>query len=234
MKILLVCCLIGLGYGNNTIADKNNAALYKLVKTVNEHNGKISEWTLHTRDHVSREKVDKTAKELRKYFSHWTWAISKVKEREVLSASISEQGITQNIQLVSDNTGEPVSFLIYTVKGVGDKDMNEFVDSIFMKNLSLIFNNTPPIFSCIKGVFDGTLEEVLPNQIASLLSEWNAKELESIKEHNFYSISAFSDEFEDTVPLENQQMNLQIGLRTNGLGTETTFVIGTPIITIEY
>ena len=31
-----------------------------------------------------------------------------------------------------------------------------------------------------------------------------------------------------------KNMNLQIGIRSEGLGAKTTIVVGTPIITIEY
>jgi pantothenate kinase-related protein Tda10 len=104
----------------------------------------------------------------------------------------------------------------------------------FQHTYSQIFNNSPQIFSCVTGNFDGTMKEVLSNEIFSFFSALNAKEVEAVSEDDFYSLSAYSERLKEKISLPTQQMNLQIGLRKNGLGAGTNFVIGTPIITTEY
>lgn len=67
-----------------------------------------------------------------------------------------------------------------------------------------------------------------------MMTALNAKETEALKEDDLYSISAYSKQFSQSLPLKEKRMNLQIGLREEQLDANTSFVIGTPIITVEY
>jgi hypothetical protein len=78
------------------------------------------------------------------------------------------------------------------------------------------------------------MNTTLPLTVNHLLTVFQAKEIESLAEKNFISTSANSALFMNTIKSRDKDINLQIGLRTNGLGSKTTLVIGTPIITIEY
>jgi len=48
------------------------------------------------------------------------------------------------------------------------------------------------------------------------------------------SVSANSPMFTGSIENQRDNMNLQIGIRSERLGGKTTIVVGTPIITIEY
>ena len=48
------------------------------------------------------------------------------------------------------------------------------------------------------------------------------------------SVSAYSPLFSDSIENKKDNMNLQIGIRSEGMGGKTAIVVGTPIITIEY
>ncbi|MFK4998774.1 YwmB family TATA-box binding protein [Bacillus sp. N9] len=55
-----------------------------------------------------------------------------------------------------------------------------------------------------------------------------------MKESDFYSISAKSLRLNQPIAFTENGLNMQIGLRKTGSGSRTSFVIGTPILTIEY
>jgi hypothetical protein len=75
------------------------------------------------------------------------------------------------------------------------------------------------------------MDKVVPTIASDLMEIFDAKEIEALKEDNFMSVSANSPMFSDSI---GRDMNLQIGIRSEGLGGKTTIVVGTPIITIEY
>ena len=60
------------------------------------------------------------------------------------------------------------------------------------------------------------------------------KELEKLEETSFISASAYTPLFQESIEGTSGAMNLQVGIREEGLGGKTTLVVGTPIITIEY
>jgi hypothetical protein len=86
----------------------------------------------------------------------------------------------------------------------------------------------------MKGTVGDKMNEALPKTANHLLSVFNATEIEALKEETFMSVSAKSPLFTGSIENQRDNMNLQIGIRSEGLGAKTTIVVGTPIITIEY
>ena len=76
------------------------------------------------------------------------------------------------------------------------------------------------------------MNSVFAIEMERLLNLFKAREVEGVQEKNFSSISAHSTLFTQTIT--NEEINVQVGLRRDGLGSKTSFVIGTPIITFEY
>jgi hypothetical protein len=86
----------------------------------------------------------------------------------------------------------------------------------------------------MKGTVGDKMDTALPKTANHLLSVFKAKEIEALKEETFMSVSANSPMFKGSIDDQRDNMNLQIGIRSEGLGGKTTIVVGTPIITIEY
>jgi hypothetical protein len=82
----------------------------------------------------------------------------------------------------------------------------------------------------MKGEFSDKMYTSLPETMNHLLTIFKAKEKEALKEDQFMSVTAQSPIFATSI----NNRNVQIGVRSGGLGAKTTVVVGTPIITIEY
>lgn len=179
------------------------------------------------------KKLDKLYGSFRRSF-HTGLGPKNTNSNESSYSAVSTKGnIRQTIQIVSNENEQ--SYVLYTVEGSDLKKENlSFIHGGFEENYSKIFSHHPLVFSCIKGKFNGKLKEVLSNQVSSMMTALNAKETEALKEDNLYSISAYSKQFSQSLPLKEKRMNLQIGLREEQLDANTSFVIGTPIITVEY
>ncbi|WP_157796293.1 YwmB family TATA-box binding protein [Bacillus xiapuensis] len=229
---ILFICFIAMIYGNNTTAGSQIDSLLVLTDAVQKENGHIEEWSIHIREHLTAEESEAAAAKLQSYLSGWTF--SKGNEMEWLTAKQEEQKLRQKFQLLSTDAADDTYILQYTVTSADEKQIRTFIKQQLEEIMLEIFHKNPRVFTCLKGSFDGKIEEVLPNQLRALVTGLEAKELEAVTEKGFYSVSAYSKLFNESLPLPSHQMNLQIGLRKKGLGAETNFVIGTPIITVEY
>ncbi|WP_338751972.1 YwmB family TATA-box binding protein [Bacillus sp. FJAT-52991] len=232
-------CLVLIGfiitvYGNSTIAESDSNHLLRLTEDVQKENGHIEEWTVHTRERLNKQEMKKVALKLQEYLSEWTFTADEKDDKEVFSASHSTGKLRQQFQIVSTGQQEGHYFLLYTVISTDEDQIRTFMKREFAKNYSQFFQESTRVFTCIKGSFDGTLKGVLSKQFSGLINGWKAKKLEVVSEENFYSLSAYSEHFNQGLPLPSHQMNVQIGLRKNRSGAKTNFVIGTPIITTEY
>jgi hypothetical protein len=138
------------------------------------------------------------------------------------------------LQIMATHTKQPASaYIVYRVSG---KEWNKEMESFFTKDqfknrLSDIFRGIPTVFSSMKGSISDKIDKAVPTIANEFMGIFKAEEIEALKEDNFMSVSANSPMFTDSIA---QDMNLQIGIRSEGLGTKTTIVVGTPIITIEY
>ena len=78
------------------------------------------------------------------------------------------------------------------------------------------------------------MSKSVSEHVNHLLQAFQAQEIESLQEDSFISTTAYSPLFGETIQTMTDEMNLQLGVRKQGLGAKTTIVVGTPIITVEY
>lgn len=220
------------------LAGEQDTDLQKLVTAFQNENILLTEWSFYAREHLvnlkSAEEVKEYALKLRDRYPDWEWSETNTsQEWEVTAKSPTSKHHQELLQIMATHTKKPVdAYIVYRVSGKKwNKESESFFSSDQYKNrLNDIFHGMPTIFSCIKGEFSDKMYTSLPKTMKQLLSNFNAKEIEALKEENFMSVTAQSPKFADSI----DNRNLQIGVRSEGLGAKTTVVIGTPIITIEY
>lgn len=242
--VALIIGLVASIIGNNITIARSQLDLFTLNAILQkEENIILTEWSLHAREKLENVNGVSDAKniqaELKKQFPDSVWQETKNEQswqtKTVLYVGEKrEETITISTSLT--NNASP-SYLIYEVKGdvINDLVQNGLEMEIEEK-ISVIFREKPTIFSCIKGEFNDKINETLPDYVNNLLDTFQATEMESLKEDDFISSSAYSSLLDGKVNVNSSQkpMNLQLGLRTQGMGGKTTIVVGTPIITIEY
>jgi hypothetical protein len=96
---------------------------------------------------------------------------------------------------------------------------------------STCFTEEAEIFSCLKGTINGTMDKDLTYIVDDFLEMFQASIIEKMFEKGFVSVSAQSQFFNND--LENN-MNIQIALRSSTENNQTILTVGTPIITEEY
>jgi hypothetical protein len=208
----------------------------KLISIFKNEDILLKEWSLYAREHLvslkSEKEVQEYAEKLQQKFPNWQWTVTDTSHKwEITAVSPTSKHHREKLQLMATHTKQTVdAYIIYRVSG--KKDAESFLTTVqFKKRLADIFRGKPTLFSCIKG---DTSDTIGPQTVNNLLSIFNAKEIEALKEETFMSVSAHSPLFAEPIQNKKNNMNLQIGVRQNGLGEKTTIVVGTPIITIEY
>lgn len=165
-------------------------------------------------------------------------------QNESQSQNNSEIAVTKNttaalkeqiIYVAYPHKDQLKTYIIYVIEGENWEPelMNDFAPSIQTK-IGTMFDKSPQIFSCAKGQTGGNIDGVLYNQALKILKDFSADPIESLQEEAFVSVSAYTENWKNSIPEKNKEMNIQIALRNHGLGASTTVVIGTPIITSEY
>ena len=242
MIIGIVVFFIAFSGYRHTMA-KEEQDLLAIVSAVKSENIDINGWSLHAREKLEHASTMEEVKEyvlnLKENFSDWKWTVSSDSETwKATAAKVTSGKFQENIQILSTLTNNtPQTYIIYEIQGKHvNQNIEQFLRDELDSTLSDIFRENATIFSCIQGEFnDKMLTSVtVSNRMNQLMDAFHAKEIESLKEANFISTSAYSPLFAGSIKNNEKDMNLQLGIRSEGLGAKTTLVVGTPIITIEY
>ncbi|WP_180954078.1 YwmB family TATA-box binding protein [Bacillus sp. M6-12] len=226
--------------GNSTIVANNEIDILTMADHLKQDERlKLNKWSVIAREKTqigTEQDFYKNVSEMKELFPAFNWKVQQTAQG--LKASAVHQHVEksqlESIQILYTLTNNhAASYVLYEVKGEKwDKRQAEFISGTFQSRIKDIFQGNPTIFSCISGEMDGTIEKVFSFEMKRFLDLFSGQEVESLKEERFYSVSAHSPMFRQN--LTNENLNLQIALRTEGLSGKTTFVVGTPIIPFEY
>jgi len=227
--------------GSLSIFPEGTGDLAKIGAVLQADDILLTDWSFYAREHVtgmeSEREVQEYARKLQEKFPDWEWSVTNTSQKWEVTAISPTKHHKEMLQIMATHTKQPVhAYIVYSVNGKGWNKADEayFTSDELKNRLSDIFREKPTVFSCMMGVFNDKIVKALPVTVGSLLSSFDAKEIEALKEETFMSVSASSSMFSGFIDQRKNNMNLQIGVRSEGLGAKTTIVVGTPIITIEY
>lgn len=89
--------------------------------------------------------------------------------------------------------------------------------------------------SCITGTYEGNLQDTqLENICRKILNESDAKKVDSLRQENIISVSAFSPMIKDNLSIDGRNVNLSLAIRYNKQENKTYLWVATPIVNTEY
>jgi len=232
LTLSIIFCLVA----NHIGAAENQSKLSTIAESMENENIEISKWSLYSKKFVENKSIQEL-KLMTKQYRQYTWTFKQ--EDDVFKAigvyENKERDITEKLQFLATLTNDQEkSYILYEVIGTGTKSNWNDIDTFFEQRSFDIFHENPTTYACIEGVLGDKMEGVLNQKMVQLLTEFNAKPIEELTEQDFLSVSAKTSLWEDYIPTKEDKMNIQIALRSDGMGDKTTVVIGTPIITSEY
>ncbi|EME73491.1 YwmB family TATA-box binding protein [Bacillus sonorensis] len=222
-----------------TLDAAGNTPMQQLAEGLTRHDVELEEWTLHTKKQFSLSESEffEKMKHLKSQYRQYEWAFSR-KDGTVKATGIyadQKNQISKKIHLVATLTKQrPVSYLLYEQKGAGPRENWNHTYKQFERDAFDIMREKTAVFTCLKGHLNGKMDVVLQKKANDLVKEFHARSVENVMEPNFVSVSAFTNEWKESIKTEKHQMNLQVSLRNAGMGEKLTVTVGTPIVTTEY
>ncbi|MFB5283560.1 YwmB family TATA-box binding protein [Peribacillus sp. Hz7] len=240
LTYILFSSLLVMVWGNSTTVAKDQLDIVTIAEHLEkEENVSIEEWSVFAREVnneiATKEEFERKVHTLKQKYPDFQWSFFDEGDAWKAEATFSHGShLTESIRMVTTKEhANIVTYIIYEVKGYKwDKGYPHFLITTLEHRMNGIFMDTPSVFACMEGYISDNMNSALPAQMEKLLQRFNASEIEGVEDENFVSTSAHSTLF--TQSLKNTKINMQLGLRTDGLGARTSFVIGTPIITFEY
>lgn len=219
----------------------NHSDLNKMIQEVQKNDGIVKEWSILAREeleNISINDLDQTVKRWRKQFPQFKWEEKTTNDRfEIIGKVQSEdKQYVEKLQIVADlNKDTLQGFILYELNGTKwNPEIEQAINEITIHFLPRIFTKSPKFFSCIKGEFGDKIKSAIIQKALDVTEDFNGKVIETLEEEKFVSLTVNSPHFENHLQTDKGPFNLQIGLRNNENTEKTTFVIGTPILTIEY
>ncbi|WP_042350979.1 YwmB family TATA-box binding protein [Bacillus massiliigorillae] len=236
---LLVISLIIVFVGNITIeANSDSMDLDQMSQVLeNKDDVKIEEWSVTAREATTFITTERQflleLRELKTKLPSFTWNVMKSSTKYIAVGMRDESDFHESITLSSTLSSQNESYITYEIKGNTLKgNWKQNVSNLLNSRKKIVFNQNTTFFTCIKGSFNDTIDKVLTSVSKKWMESFHAREVESLQEENFISITAQSSLFKQTDV--SKHYNFQLAMRNDGMGARTTFVIGTPIITFEY
>lgn len=232
MMVLFGLAAVGFIFLNMTSA-KSQSDLFIVADALTEEQINIDKWSLHARESLDTNEREDRLRTLMNKYPQWKWEKYEGHEKwEATGTYTTEMGITEKISILSS---EGHSYLIFEVQGSGwDEKMKDLLTYQVYPKINSVFHEKAIVFSCVYSELDGNMYESVSTDVTKFLQTFQAEEIETLREDNFVSTTAYSPLLSESIKGETEKFNLQLGLRNQGLGEKTTLVVGTPILTIEY
>jgi Protein of unknown function (DUF1779). len=108
--------------------------------------------------------------------------------------------------------------------------LREKIDSVFKRH-----KLKSEVNSCITGTYEGNLSDTqLENICRKILNDSSAKKIDSFRQQNTISVSAFSPMLRDNLRVGGKNVNLGLAIRYNKLENKTYLWVATPVVNAEY
>jgi hypothetical protein len=244
LAIVSFVSLFGMFFSLHVLGQSNELTAtqeaIEIMKVMEENDIAMNSWNFYTRQSDTtvqkQSELNTWLTEKKAMLKGFTWSSIEEDDHGLKVTAMKKGAINEKIIFILYGQKEKMStYSIYEISGTkwNDDIANEVNERIKSRTM-LLFGELPATFTCIKGDAGDKMVKNLDEKANILLNAINAKTVESISEKNFVSYSAYSESFTTSISTNNNAMNVQLAMRSEGLGGKTTVVFGTPIITIEY
>ncbi|WP_349408807.1 YwmB family TATA-box binding protein [Pseudalkalibacillus sp. SCS-8] len=237
--VILLACFSGAEAKQSLWSDKE---LYDITRVMNQSGIEIKEWSLYGKNNFGFVSdfsgyvllVESLQAKLPNF--RWDRVVESSEHWNVSGTFVNSLGFQERVSVFAyPHKNRYNTYIIYEVQGNEWNPADwEAYKPLYRAKVQLLLGNNPTIYTCVKGQKSDKMGIVLQNLAKQLIQSFDAHIIDELNEETFLSLSAYTDEWKHSITTKQQQMNLQIGLRNNGIGGKTTITIGTPIITTEY
>lgn len=243
MTITAILLLVMITSGYAKTIEKTNEVTH-IIDVLKDKGVKPDKWTMYFRGQTGFTSKGlgylKQAEELKRNYPEFDWAVTEDEAGHYKMTGLFERndiGVSEKMTIITyPQKDQSESYFIYAVEGPVNTNQNwKEIQNLIDHRVEQSVGGNPKIFSCVTGTYGDKMVVDLYSQANELVRAFSGVSVEELKEETFVSLSAYTEQWEQAIYTGHQhKMNLQVALRTEGLGSKTTVTIGTPIITSEY
>lgn len=244
--ILIALSLVAAIFGTTyyiRIQKQDNAKNVSIVDVFNSSGAKmiVNEmyfFTRATNDYKDLDSLSKLSEEVFnaleiKNYSKNTTSTDNLTKKELLGFTKDGIKVSAMASFVGNKSDTGDKYI--TIDATGTQSGNalllrEKVEKVFKDHgLETVVN------SCITGTYDGNVEDThLESICRNILNESDATKVDSRRQENVISVSAFSPMIKDKLNVDGKNVNLSIAIRYNKQENKTYLWLATPIVNTEY
>ncbi|MCA0971014.1 YwmB family TATA-box binding protein [Halobacillus litoralis] len=231
MKTLLavVGALVIFGTGVYPQERADQSQLEQFAAFAEDEQLEVTSWTVTMKESIQQTKSEEWVTKASSFYKSEP-ILEKMANADKLTWQNKSGQVTETLSLIipvdSNNSVERV----YALNGKGTASLSQKVEE--RKNLakSRLFSKNVTIFSCLKSEKNGIIDDVLMYE--KFRDVFNVETINEVTDNGWTSWSGHSKKWGQSLPILNDEMNVQFASRI--LGGRTNVTIGTPIITAEY
>ncbi len=235
--IFIICiCVLIMCFGiRQTVFARELTNISQIANTMLRENITVQSWAIYGKQVIQQgteEILESTIDQIMEQFPTSQIVVKRNGLEKQITLALPSNYESSVMFTLTDNKELYVIYKASDTKW--DKESWLETKDDIQSQIDVLFDENPLIFSCVNGVMNDTLKDGLTKEAEGLMESFQGKEVESIDEGTFVSVSAYTTQWNDYLPTENKKMNLQIALRDDIPKKQTRVTIGTPIITMEY
>ncbi|MDE5054154.1 YwmB family TATA-box binding protein [Niallia taxi] len=238
--ILMVICFLLLV----TITTKETKAFYEdnelsqITKIAVQNNIQVNTWSMYIKEPIKQftkmSDLDKAVAVYMETEKEFTWSKEQAEkgyykiEGQKKSSKLGLKEEKVLITIYSQNNKYNLS-ITYDIKGKWNESKWPAIYNLYKQKIE-----DYSVFYTIQGT--ANIDQSLYIEASKVMASFSGEEVQSLKEENFISLSAYTKRWENKLSIgNNEYMNLHIAYRATSQSTDQVDVtIGTPIITSEY
>jgi len=152
---------------------------------------------------------------------------------EMLGTTKDGVKISAMASIVGDKSGSGDKYITVDASGAEDGKailLRDKIENVFKSHgLEVVVN------SCITGTYEGNIQDSqLENICKKIFDDSDAKKVDSLRQENIISVSAFSPMIKDKLNIDGRNVNLSLAIRYNKLENKTYLWVATPVVNAEY
>ncbi|MBN8235011.1 YwmB family TATA-box binding protein [Halobacillus kuroshimensis] len=192
----------------------------------------VEEWTMMMKRKVPAEQSGEIMERILEQGQHQEVSHEETAQAEkwIVTNRHKNKKIVETYSMISPRNMKNKAELVYSIQGEGTSSLTQDLFLSVEDVKSRYFSKSATIFSCLKAVSNGIIDDVLVYK--KFKDTLDVATIDEIDENGWTSRSGWTDKWAQSIPSGKQSMNVQFATRT--LGGETNITIGTPIITAEY
>lgn len=242
IAILLVSVIIGTTYYIR-IQNKSNQQEISIADAFNSSGAKMIVNELYffvraTDDYKDLGSLNEVCDEVMKSleitsYSKNSNSTDSLLKSELLGTTKDGVKVSAMASIVGNKSGAGDKYI--TIDAIGADNgtallLRDKIENVFNTNgLKAVVN------SCITGTYDGNLQDTqLENICRKILNDTDAKKVDSLRQENIISVSAFSPMIKDKLSIGGKNVNLSLAIRYNKLENKTYLWVATPVVNTEY